>query len=109
MRYLILCEAKQLGLRIGSSSWCFYLLVVDYNISDADVYTLQTVTIFLLYDSTLILVFILLAFYFQYKSQEVTTVIASPPNKCLKLEVFSSPSKETSLSRHITYTCRLYH
>ena len=38
-------------------SWCFYLLVVaDYNILDADVYTLRTVTIFLLHISTLILV-----------------------------------------------------
>ena len=40
------------------------------------------------YNSTVILV-LLLVLYFQYKSQGVTTVIASPLNMCLNVEVFS--------------------
>ena len=46
------------------SSWCFYLLLVaDYNILDADMYTLYAVTIFLLPISTLILVLYLYYLY----------------------------------------------
>ena len=68
-----------------------YLLpVADYNILDADMYTLHTLHF---HFNIISIIFILFILYFQYKSQGVTTVIASPLNKCLKFEVFSFLSK----------------
>ena len=55
---------NQSALQILYSSWCFYLLLVaDYNIIDADMYTLHAVTIFLLHISTLIVVLYLYYLY----------------------------------------------
>ena len=50
-------------------SRCFdLLLVADYNILAADMYTLHTVTIFLLHISTLILVLYLYYLYYSFST-----------------------------------------
>ena len=60
----VFTSLTKLGLQKLYSSWCFYLLlIVDYNILDADMYTLHAVTIFLLHMSTLILVLYLYYLY----------------------------------------------
>lgn len=51
------------------------------------------VTILVLYNSTLTLV---LYYLYLFSVQEVTTVIASPLNKCMQFGIFSSSSKEKS-------------
>ena len=57
---IMLYGAYKLGFQQVTSSWCFYLLLVaDYNILDADMYTLHAVTIFIFHISTLMLILVI--------------------------------------------------